>query len=61
MSGPEDNPRDAEQDEEEQFLFAIAEMIQDGRVSLARIHLRAYIEHVSGGVSSERAETPPGR
>ena len=46
MSGPEDNPRDDEQDEEEIFVFAIAEMVQDGQVSKAKIHLRAYIDHV---------------
>lgn len=40
------NPRDDEQDEEEMFIFAIARMVQDGKISLAKVHLRAYIEHV---------------
>ena len=46
MAGPEDNPIDDEQDEEEIFVFAIAEMVGRGDVSLAKIHLRAYINHV---------------
>ena len=40
------NPRDDEQDEEEMFVFAIAEMVQAGEVSKAKLHTRAYIEYV---------------
>jgi len=40
------NPKDDERDEEEQFVFAIAELVQEGKVSVAKIHLRAYIEHL---------------
>ena len=46
MGGPEDNPRDDDQDEEEQFVFTIAELVQEGKISLAKIHLRSYIDHV---------------
>ena len=47
VTGPEFNPRDDEQDEEEQFVFAIAEMVQEGKVTMAKIHLRSYIDHVN--------------
>jgi hypothetical protein len=40
------NPRDDERDEEEEFVLAIAGMIQDSQVSLAKIHTRAYIDHL---------------
>ena len=32
MNGPGHNPRDDEQDEEEMFVFAVAEMVQRGDV-----------------------------
>jgi hypothetical protein len=40
------NPMDDERDEEEMFVFAIAEMIQRHEVSKAKLHLRAYVDHV---------------
>ncbi len=53
MAGSEHNPQDDEQDEEEQFIFTIAEMVQDGRISMAKIHLRSYIDHVNKQAAPE--------
>ena len=40
------SPMDEERDEEEMVVLAIAEMVQACEVSKAKLHLRAYIDHV---------------
>lgn len=59
MTGPEHNPRDDEQDEEELFVLLIAELVQAGKISMAKIHLRSYIDYVNKSIAygreSERA------
>ncbi len=52
------NHRDDEQDEEEIFVFAIAEMVAAGKVSLAKVHLRSYIDHVTQPVKENPTEPP---
>lgn len=59
MTGPEHNPRDDEQDEEELFVLVIAKLVQAGKISMAKIHLRSYIDYVNKSIAygreSERA------
>ena len=59
MTGPEHNPRDDEQDEEELFVLVIAELVQAGKISMAKIRLRSYIDYVNKSIAygreSERA------
>jgi hypothetical protein len=38
------NPKDDEQDEEELFVFVIAELIDAHKVSQAKLHLRSYVQ-----------------
>lgn len=50
------NPKDDERDEEEMFVLAIAEMVQSGNISLAKLHTRAYVDHCAKRGTDERTE-----
>jgi hypothetical protein len=45
MTGPEHNPMDDIQDEDEMFVFVIADLVQRGEVIKAKIHTRSYRDY----------------